>query len=137
MQKEECEALMSILINFGTDNLKKYKEFYPYGAVILSDDTVEFTDFFDGDNHPDSQKIIDGLIEVHKGLAKDNKIKVSGIAWDGRVTDENGNITDAIMISLEHKDDFSVIAYLPYKFGFLKTVKFGELQATKGKNDIF
>lgn len=79
MQKEECEALMSILINFGIENLKKYKEFYPYGAVVFLDDTVEFTEFYDGDEHPDSQKIIDGLIEVHKNLVNDNKIKVSGI----------------------------------------------------------
>ena len=137
MQKKECEALMSILINFGIENLKKYKEFYPYGAVILSDDSVEFTAFNDGDENPDSQKIIDGLTEAHKSLANENKIKVSGIAWDGRVTDEEGNMTDAIMISLEHKDNFSVIAYLPYKFGFLKTLKLGEIKAIEGKNDIF
>ena len=137
MYKEECEALISIALNFGVDSLKKYKEFYPYGVVILSDDTVEFTAAYDGDEHPESQNVINDLTKIHQQLAKEGKIKASAIAWDGRVTDEEGNKVDAIMVNLEHKEGYAIMAYLPYKFGFLKSVKFGEMQYSKGNKEIF
>ena len=137
MKKEDCEALISIALRFGEVLLKKNKEFYPYGVVILSDDTVEFTAAYNDDVHPESQIVIDGLTKIHQNLAKEDKIKASVIAWDGRVTDEEGNQTDAIMINLEYKDGDPIMAYLPYKFSFLKKVKFGQMQYAKGNKNIF
>ena len=49
----------------------------------------------------------------------------------------NGNQSDAIIVSLEHREGYSVIVGLPYKIGLFKKIKFGELFAQSGKNDVF
>ena len=38
--KEQCEELMGALFPFAETQLKKNRGFYPFGAVILMDDSV-------------------------------------------------------------------------------------------------
>ena len=51
--------------------------------------------------------------------------------------------SDAIIVSLEHKANYSVVVAEPYKtrgiakIRILKFVKFDNLRAFEGKNDIF
>jgi hypothetical protein len=137
LAKNECEGLLDVLLPFGEDQLKKYKEFYPYGAVVRTDGTVELTSTYDGNEHPDSKAVINDLILVHKSLAEEGKIKVSGIAWNASMVSGDGKPYDAIIVSLEHKDDYSVIVGEPYKIGLFKKVTFGNLFAMEGKHDIF
>ena len=134
--KEECEILLDALLSASEKLLKKNGEFYPVGAVLSNDNNVTFTALCSDNEFPDSQSIINGLICSHKQLAQSNEIKVSGISWNGAV-DFEGTTTDAIIVSLEHKDNYSVIVGLPYKIGFFKKIKFGELFAQNGNNDIF
>ena len=136
LAKEECEILLDALFSASEKLLKKNGEFYPVGAVLLNDNNVTFTALCSDKEFPDSQSIINGLICAHKQLAQSNEIKVSGISWNGAV-DLEGKTTDAIIVSLEHKDDYSVIVGLPYKIGLFKKIKFGELFAQNGNNDIF
>ena len=135
--KEQCEVLLDKLLPFAENQMKKYREFYPFAAVILMDDTVELTGNFDENEHPESKDVINDLIQIHKQLASEGKIKASGIAWNASVASADGKPTDAIIVSLEHKDDYSVIVGEPYKVGLFKKVKFGNLFAMKGKHDIF
>ena len=53
------------------------------------------------------------------------------------IASADGKPTDAIIVSLEHKDDYSVIVGEPYKVGLFKKVTFGNLFAMEGKHDIF
>ena len=119
------------------NQIKKYREFYPFAAVILIDDTVELTGSFDGNEHPESKDVINDLIQIHKQLASAGKINASGIAWNASVASADGKPTDAIIVSLEHKDDYSVIVGVPYKVGLFKKVNFGNLFAMEGKHDVF
>lgn len=136
-QKNECEALLDKLLPFAEEQLKKYGEYYPFGAVLLNDGTVELTATYDGNEHPESTEEIRSLIEIHKTLAKEGKIKASGIVWNASVKNQNGTETDSIIGSFEHKDNYSVIVGEPYKIGLFKKVKFGEIFALEGKHDIF
>ena len=135
--KEQCEELMSKLLPFAEDQLKKHREFYPFGAVMLMDGSVEFTDHFDGNEHPNSKDVIEKLNQIHKELASEGNIKASGIVWNAAIADENGKPSDAIIVSLEHKDAYSVIVGEPYKIGLFKKITFGNLFAMEGKNNIF
>ena len=135
--KEQCEALLDKLLPFAEEQMKKYREFYPFAAVILTDDAVELTGSYDGGEHPESKDVINDLIRIHKQLAHDGKIKASGIVWNASVTSADGKPADAIVVSLEHKDDYSVIVGEPYKIGLFKKVTFGSLFATEGKHYIF
>ena len=42
-----------------------------------------------------------------------------------------------IIVSLEHKNNYSVIIGLPYKIGLFKKTAFGDIFALEGKHDIF
>lgn len=134
--KEECEVLLDTLLSASEKLLKKNGEFYPIGAVLSNDNNVTFTALHSNNEFPDSQSVINDLICAHKQLAQNNEIKVSGISWNGAV-DLEGKTTDAIIVSLEHKDDYSVIVGLPYKSSLFNKIIFGELFAQNGNNDIF
>ena len=135
--KEQCEILLDKLLPFAEQQMKKYREFYPFAAVLLMDDSVELTASHDGNEHPEPKAVLEDLKQIHKQLAVDGKIKASGIVWNAGVTLEDGKPTDAIIASLEHKDDYSVIVGTPYKIGLFKKVTFGNLFAMQGKHDIF
>ena len=135
--KEQCEMVLDKLLPFAEEQMKKYREFFPFAAVLLNDDSVELTASYDGNEHPESKAVLEDLKQIHKKLASEEKIKASGIVWNAGVTLEDGKPTDAIIVSLEHKDNYSVIVGEPYKIGFFKKVSFGNLFALEGKHDIF
>ena len=134
--KEECEVLLEALLSASENLLKKNGEFYPIGAVLLNDSTAIFTAVHSEDEFPNSKEVIRDLVASHKQMAQKNEIKSSGIAWNAAVTSD-GKQTDAIIVSLEHQDNYSVIVGLPYKIGMFKKIKFGELFAQNGNNDVF
>ncbi len=135
-QKAECEILLNALLPLAEKLLKKHGEFYPIGAVLKFDDTVEMNAIYDGNEFPDSKEVIKDLIDHHRKAAVQNEIKVSGIAWNASIT-ADGKSEDVIIVSLEHKDDYSVLIGRPYKVGLFKRIKFGELFAQPGKHDVF
>ena len=137
ISKEQCEILLDKLLPFAEQQMKKYREFYPFAAVLLEDDSVELTASYDGNEHPESKAVLEDLKQIHKKLAAEGKIKASGIVWNAGVNSADGKPTDAIIVSLEHKDNYSVIVGEPYKIGLFKTVSFGNLFAMEGKQDIF
>lgn len=135
--KEECEALMNELMPIGINFIKKKGEFYPYCAVMNLDSTINLVGFYDGDDYPDSKEVMENLKETCSEFALEKKIKASGIAWNTSVASEDGSETDAILISLEHIDGYSVKIGLPYMKGIFKRVKLGNIFALEGDKDIF
>jgi len=129
--------LLDKLLPFAEEQMKKYREFYPFAAVMLMDDSVEITETYDGNEHPESKDVLETLKQIHKQLSSEGKIKASGIVWNASVASANGKPSDAIIVSLEHKDNYSVIVGEPYKIGLFKKVAFGNLFAMEGKHDIF
>lgn len=135
--KEQCEILLDKLLPFAENQMKKYREFYPFAAVLLQDDSVQLTASYDGNEHPEPKAVLEDLKHIHKKLATEGTIKASGIVWNAGMATPDGKSTDAIIVSLEHKDDYSVIVGEPYKISFFKKVSFGNLFAMEGKHDIF
>ena len=135
--KEQCEALLDQLLPFAEDQLKKHREFFPFGAVIQTDGSVAVSGFYDGNEQPLSKDVIEGLIESHRQMNAKGEILASGIVWNASVTSPDGKPSDAIVVSLEHKEGYSVIVGEPYKLGLFKKVSFCNLFAMEGKHDIF
>ena len=135
--KEQCEALLDQLLPFAEDQLKKHLEFFPFGAVIQTDGSVAVSGFYDGNEQPLSKDVIKGLIESHRQMNAKGEILASGIVWNASVTSPDGKPSDAIVVSLEHKEGYSVIVGEPYKLGLFKKVSFCNLFAMEGKHDIF
>lgn len=135
--KEECEELMSNLIPFAEEMLQKYSEFFPYGSVMNNDGSIKNINYYDGNEKPLSKQVIENLIKVYHELAIKKEIKASGIVWDGKVSSPKDNTkTDAVLISLEHKDNYSVIVVFPYKIKNGNII-WDDIFAMKGENNIF
>ena len=126
--KHECEILLNMLLQLVEVMLKKNGEFYPTGAVLTTDYEQSFTALESEDDHPHSQTIVDALIEIHKEMAANNEILVSGIAMNTTITTPNQKQSDGIIVSLEHRDNYSIIIGLPYKKGLFKKITFGEIE---------
>lgn len=136
MTKKECDALLNVWILTSENLLKRNKEFYPIGAVLKNDGKIAFTAVESDKDFPASESVIEDLTLAHKQMAQKHEIKASGIAWDAIFTSDEKQFR-AIVVSIEHKDNYSVTVGLPYKFGWFKKMKFGELFTQSGKHDIF
>lgn len=134
--KEECEILLDSLLSASVSLLEKNEEFYPIGAVLSNDAVATFTAVHSGNEFPDSRQVIQELISAHKQMAQNNEIKASGIAWNAVIASEKEK-SDAIIVSLEHRDEYSVMVGLPYKIDLFKKTEFGELFAQRGNNNVF
>lgn len=135
--KEECEVLMNELIQIASNFLNKSGEFYPFGSVMKNDDIVEHVAFYDGNEFPRSEDVIKDLINAFYQRALDKEIKASGIVWDAKVLCPDNKKSDAVVISLEHRDNYSVTVVYPYKKTFFKRIKWKPLFAGEGENNIF
>ena len=135
--KEECEELLNALLPFAVNQLKKYGEFYPFGAVMCNNNEISFTAVDNGEKYPDSTEMINRLTELHNEQAKKGEIKASGICWNATVSLENGKPSDAIIISLEHRENYSVLVGQPYRIGLFKKLNLDAIFAQNGKHDVF
>lgn len=137
IQKQQCEQILDVLLPFVEVTLKKYGEFYPVGAVLTTDNEKSITALETDEKKTKSQEVIDNLIEIHQDMANKNEIIASGIAYCSSIDDPEHKYSLAIVVTLEHKDDYSVVVGLPYKIGLFKRVQFGEMFALKGNQNIF
>ena len=137
MPKEECEELLNALLPFAVNQLKKYGEFYPFGAVMYNNNDISLTAVDTDDNHPESTEMINRLTKIHNEQARKGEIKASGICWNATVSLENGKQSDTIVISLEHRENYSVLVGQPYRIGLFKKLNLDAIFAQNGKHDVF
>lgn len=86
---------------------------------------------------PNQRLLSESLARGARAEVSEGKIKASGIVWNASVTSPDGKPCDAVIVSLEHKEGYSVSVGRPYKIGLFKKVKFVDLLAMEGKHDIF
>jgi len=136
--KEECEVLMDELIKIALNFLNKSEEFYPFGGVMKTNGIVEYVAFHDGKEFPSSEDVKMGLIEALHQRALDCEIKATGIVWDAtKVLCPDNTKSDAVIINLEHCDDYSVSVVYPYKKTFFRKIKWKAPFAGLGDKNIF
>ena len=134
---QECEVLMNKMIIFSEQMLTKYGEFYPYGSVMNNDQTIRAISYYDGNEKLQSQELIDNYIKLYKELAQKGEIKASAIIWDAKINSlEKNEKIDAVIVSLEHRDNYSVQVVFPYKMIKGKII-WEEVFAMKGLSNIF
>lgn len=84
--------------------------------------------FFDEEEYPESQKIINGLTSVFEEALSKREVRAYCIAYDVRVKNEkNNSATDAILVSIKHEDVEGMLSYYyPYELGNRKKLEFLE-----------
>jgi hypothetical protein len=122
--------------------LQKNGEFYPFGSVIKKDKTINPVVYYDGNEHPNSEELIEKLENTYRELAVDGEIVASGIVYDTKISanDNDDTVVDAIIVSLEHINDYSAKVCFLYhieKIRSKKSVVIDDVIAMEGSNNVF
>ena len=135
--KADCETLMNSVLPFAEQMLTTHGEFIPFGGAMRSDGQLVSIAGYDGNEHPESVDVIALMKEEFVAAARKGEYKATAVVYDVRVklpsTEEK---SDAIAVSLNHRDNYSVIVLFPYKLD-AGTLILGTAFAQKGEADIF
>jgi hypothetical protein len=135
--KSECEQLLGALLPFAEKMLSKHGEFFPYGGTMDAAGKINFSAADNGTEHPPSATLIDMLKADFIDGATHGKYKATALVYDVRVVvPSTGLKSDAIAIDLDHRDDYSIRVYIPYRLDGGKLV-LDTLVAEKGAGQIF
>ena len=138
MARPDLDDLLNALLPFAKQMLEKYGEFIPFAAAMSSTGEIASVAGDVGNEHPDSQEVIDFLTGVFQRQALAGEIKACGICIDSRVIPAGQTEkTDAILARLEHKDGEAVDVYLPYRKILLRKIKYGDLFGAVGTARVF
>jgi hypothetical protein len=119
--------------------LAKHGEFYPIGAIVLSNGEVQHVSAgIDGDEHPLSQSLIDLLTEIFKNEAKKGKIRAAGICYDAlTVPPGQHRKRDAVCCGLEHSLGESIDVFRPYSRADDGSFQYDEIFASERPPQFF
>ena len=135
--KSECERLMNSALPLAEQMLVKHGEFFPYGQALTSDGKVVDVGAYDGRENSPSLDLIRLLKQEFAQGGRSGKYRATALVYDVRVTlPSSGTKSDAIAVSLNHRDNFSVVVFFAYS---IKDGKYqpGEVFAQQGVNDVF
>jgi hypothetical protein len=135
--KTDCEALMNSVLPFAEQMLSSHGEFLPFGGAMRPSGELVSVAGHDGDEHPRSVDLIrlikDGFVEA----ARQGQFKATALVYDVRIKlPPTGDKSDAIAVSLNHRDNYSIVVIFPYKIDNGKVIVRAPL-AQKGEADIF
>ena len=104
-----------MLVDAAQHLLSKNREMYPIAASMSRGAGIAAVAAYFGEEHPESQKIIDELTLVLSSLAASDEPAALGMAYDVRFAmDESSPKRDAIKVDLEHASGESLSVTVPY-----------------------
>jgi hypothetical protein len=128
---------MIAVLPFAEQMLSRHGEFFPYGGAMRQGGELVSVAGYDGKEYPPSADVIRLIKESLVQAAHSNEYKATAVVYDVRVkmpsTEEK---SDAIAVSLNHRENYSVVVYFPYKITDGK-LAVGAAFAQKGEADIF
>lgn len=135
--KAECEELLNAALPFAEKMLGEHGEFFPYGGAMRPNGEIVSVAGYDGRERPPSLDIIELIKSAFVKGAHDGSYKATALVYDVRVAISDSNPSrDAVAVSLNHEDGYSVVVLFPYTLN-AGNVVFGEAIAEAGDADIF
>jgi hypothetical protein len=136
-ERDEREALLDPLLDFAQELLRKRGEFFPFGATMSAEGEVSLAAAATDSDQPASQDVIDLLAAGMRQQAQAGAIRATGICYDSRFALEGAAPSDAIAVSLEHRDGDAVLVMQPYSKGRFSGFTFGDLVAVPPERRVF
>jgi hypothetical protein len=132
----DSNQLLNAVVPFAQQMLGKHGTFLPFGASVSASGEVAL---FQGMPDTDSeQAVLDMLVSTLRQQASDGSIRGSALCYDSRVTmPDGGQKQEAICVELEHASERCARLFLPYRKGFLKRIKYGQLFGSTQEPRIF
>jgi hypothetical protein len=138
MARQDLNSLLGTMLPFAQEMLAKHGEFYPFGAAMNPAGELSQTAAYTGEEHPESQELIELLVGGFRAQAAKNEVRAVGICLDVRtLAPGQTEKTDAICARLRHSDGESIDVFLPYQKDEAGAITYGQLFATRGEQDIF
>lgn len=135
--KEEAELLLGAVLPFAEQQLQKYGEFFPFSAMLVNGE-IQMLTTYDGDEHPESQKVIDDTEQMLTRRAKNGECEATALVYTAFIRNpETGKKEDAVCVNLDHKDDYTVTVVYTYLLDEKSNVQFFAPTAMKGEGKIF
>lgn len=133
----DCDKLLNATLPFAEKMLKAHGEFFPYGAALNFRDEIVHVAGYDGRERPPSKDVILFIKNVFLQKAKLDGYKATALVYDARIVlPSTGNKSDAIVISLNHLNDYSVKVIFPYVLSDGQLI-IGEEYVERGEADVF
>ncbi|MGE0406144.1 MAG: hypothetical protein AB7O65_07590 [Candidatus Korobacteraceae bacterium] len=129
---------MNSVLRLAREMLIEHGEFFPYGGVVDNDgEIVHVGAKLEGTDRAPSQPLIELMKSEFTQRAREGKCRATAIIADVKVVRPGDTAkTDAIRVSLDHRDNYSVEVFFPYALVNGELV-FDEVFALKGLNEIF
>jgi hypothetical protein len=138
MVHPDLDELLNAVIPFAQQTLVNHGEFYPFGASVAPDGTVAMESADMGEEHPQSQELIDMLTEGFRRSARAGQIRAACICYDARtIPPGETEKTDAICIAMEHESGDSVDVFLQYSKDSRGNISYGELFGGQRERQFF
>jgi hypothetical protein len=136
MSREQLDELLNALLPFAKQQLEQHGAFYPFGARISPSGTIDHVNVHDGDEHPESQRLIDLLVDILRS-SRDEYLG-TGICFEARTpSPHTGETIDVIAVDLEGPEDGAVTVCLPYQRSHSGETTYGEIFAAHGTRRVF
>ena len=122
---DDTQKLIDYSIDFASKMLTEKQEFFPFAATVDLKGDIIMTSYFDGDDHPQSQDLINKLQLLLDRLLDSRERRAYALTYDVKVKkDDTSEKTDAIAIKIKHTDTKDLrVYYFAYKLTTQKTVE--------------
>ena len=139
--KADCEIVMNFGLPLVEEILKRHGEFLPFGAAMRPSGEVICLGAYDGRTYPSLAgsftELIGSLKEALVAGAQRQEYVATALFYEvGMTLPAGGERIDAVAVSLNHRDAYSVILLLPYKIEDGGVV-YDSPHAQPGEADIF
>lgn len=135
--KTDCAALAGSVLPFAEQMLTTHGAFIPFGGAMRADGQIVSIAGYDGSEHPQPSDVIALMKSGFVDGARRGEYKATALVYDVRVrltsTEEK---SDAIAVSLNHRDNYSVVVLFPYEIDGGK-LTLGSVLTQEGEADIF
>lgn len=139
--KADCEKVMNFGLPLAAEILKRQGEFLPFGAAMRPNGEIVCLGAYDGRSYPSLAgslaELIRSLKDTFVAGARRHEYVATALFYEvGIALSAEGERIDAVAVSLDHRDGYSVTVLLPYKIEDDEVV-YDSPRSQAGEADIF
>ena len=136
MSQKELEQLLNAVVPQAEERLAERGEVYPFGAMMKTDGGVVFSTVEAGDESNPRGQFVELLVSGLRARRAD--YRAVAICWDGKIRQvDTEEVSDAVIVFLEHADGEAVNIYLPYQKMADGTYDYADLLGTEAQPRVF
>ncbi len=112
----ETEALINDSIAYTQQHLNEYSDFLPCGAAVDSRNQIGYTSVMESDQRT-SDELINVIRRDFGSNRKNGHYKITSLIYDATIKMPSSGVKiDAIIVSANYKDEYSIVKAFPYSF---------------------